>query len=280
MKKEPKTIYTCPVCKEGLTKTSRQYICENNHQFDIAREGYINLLLANQKKSKDPGDSKTMINARRDFLHRGYYDNLLQEIITSIEEFQIMAPTIMDIGCGEGYFISKIYKKLQKKHFRPLCFASDISKAAIRSAAKSDKDIYFAVASSFNLPVTSESFNFIIRIFAPSDDNEIVRMLKSDGVLLAVTPGPNHLDKLRDIVYKTPRLHEERSKVITGMRKIHQKQIRYSINIDNKTDLRNLLTMTPYYWNGDNDTKKKFNALKELTTNVDFIITLYKRSTS
>ena len=272
-----KTAYTCPVCTSPLTITNRQYICEKNHQFDMAKEGYINLLLANQKNSKDPGDSKEMITARRDFLTKGYYDELTTALVSIISASNSKEPRIMDVGCGDGFFIHKIKGELPNNSLKPFCLGSDISKSAIKYAAKLDAQIQFAVASSFKLPVQSSSLDFIIRMFAPGDDAEVVRCLKEGGRLLTVTPGPHHLYELREAVYNTPRLHEEKINLIPGLQQMFQEEISYTVTIDNPADLKNLLTMTPYYWNGDQATKDTFDALTSLTTQIDFIITVYEK---
>ena len=272
-----KTLYTCPVCASTLEINGNQYICKKNHQYDMAKEGYVNLLLASQKNSKEPGDSKEMINARRDFLSKGYYDELIKAIATTISESKCKSLSIMDMGCGDGYFIHKINSELTNKGLKHICIGIDISKAAVRAAAKLDKYIKFAVASSFNLPVGSEELDFIIRMFAPGDDKEVVRCLKNKGYLITVTPGPYHLYNLREVVYQTPRLHEDRVKKIVGLEQKFRQSISYTIDINNKDDLRNLLTMTPYYWNGDNNVKEKFDTLSGLTTKVDFVITFYQK---
>ena len=273
-----KTLYTCPVCTSNLTETDNQYICEKNHQFDKAKEGYINLLLANQKNSKDPGDTKEMISARRDFLQKGYYNELTKAVALILSETEIKTPVIMDTGCGDGYFIHNINNALKDSSLAPICYGSDISKPAVRLAAKLDKDIKFAVASSFNLPVMTNSLDFIVRMFAPGDNKEVARTLKKNGYLITVTPGPYHLDNLRKVVYKSPKLHDEKFESIPGMTQKYQRFVTYTVDIDNKTDLKNLLTMTPYYWNGDRETKNKFDTLSKLTTKVDFVISVYQNS--
>lgn len=243
----------------------------------MAKEGYINLLLSSQKNSKNPGDTKEMLNARRDFLSKGYYDELTMALTSIISDATKPSPKVMDIGCGDGHFIHQIKSKLEQGSFSPLCLGADISKPAVKLAAKLDKEILFAVASSFKLPVQTDSLDFIIKMFAPCNEKEVVRCLSSGGKLITVTPGPHHLYDLRKVVYNDPRLHEEKILTIAGMKQKYQESISYSISIDDQEDLRNLLTMTPYYWNGDREAKEKFDALQSLTTRVDFIVTVYEK---
>jgi 23S rRNA (guanine745-N1)-methyltransferase len=66
----------CPLCRTPLTLENKSQRCANGHSFDIAKEGYVNLLLVQQKKSKEPGDNPEMVKARREFLQAGYYQPL------------------------------------------------------------------------------------------------------------------------------------------------------------------------------------------------------------
>jgi len=99
-----------------LEKLEKQYICPNKHTFDIAREGYVNLLLAHQKRTKEPGDSKAMIGSRRAFLNKGYYSTLsecLNEIIAAelLDTPKGTPINVLDAGCGEGYFVGQLNAK-------------------------------------------------------------------------------------------------------------------------------------------------------------------------
>src|SRR5690606_4067516 len=95
------SMYLCPLCQQPLHLSAKQYQCANRHSFDIAREGYVNLLPVQHKNSKDPGDNKDMMQARRDFLHAGWYAPLAQAVSDTVTK---LAPdTLLDLGCGEGY---------------------------------------------------------------------------------------------------------------------------------------------------------------------------------
>ena len=105
-------ILTCPVCNNDLIKTKTGCLCKNNHNFDFAKEGYTNLLLANNKNSKNPGDNKEMILARHSFLRAGFYEPLLRELVNSIKNLTTDESVVVEAGCGEGYYISGIKNAL------------------------------------------------------------------------------------------------------------------------------------------------------------------------
>src|SRR6266545_8190332 len=98
-------ILACPVCGEPLERVDRTFRCANGHTFDVAREGYVNLLLAQHRRSKDPGYSKDMIAGRRDFFDAGHYRPLADGIAELIATYlpPVADTVVIDAGCGEGY---------------------------------------------------------------------------------------------------------------------------------------------------------------------------------
>ncbi len=283
-KEEIGTILKCPVCNLSLKKHEKQYICLNNHSYDISSKGHVNLMLANQKKSKDPGDSKEMMEGRRNFLNKGYYhtfsEALNQVIISNLHGNNI---NILDAGCGEGYFLSRLKEAIctkepgycENKKFN--FFGVDISKAAVTYAVKRDKEIHFIVGSNFNLPIMPNSIDIIIRNFAPSDEAELSRVLKNEGRLVVVTPGIQHLYGLKEILYVSARKHEEKDTIFKGFKLISHKEIKYNISVENEEDVKNLITMTPYYWTFDNAMGEKAYDTSKLSTELNFNISVYEK---
>src|SRR5690606_8990287 len=245
--------------------------CEANHSFDIAKEGYVNLLLANQKNSNDPGDNKQMIASRRDFLNLGHYDPIseaLNTIITPLITQKDDALILLDVGCGEGFFLWKLRKyvddcALQSKYD---FYGTDISKSAIKSASKRDKHSHFSVASLYHLPVEDESVDCLTRIFAPKSYAEFARVLKPDGLFVSVVPGAEHLLGLKEILYDNPTLHsEEHDPEIEAFFTLRQ-QIRthYPIVLEGSENILNLIKMTPYYWTMSHEASDTFAELNTI----------------
>ncbi|MGK0468349.1 putative RNA methyltransferase [Clostridium sp.] len=281
------SILKCPVCNLCLEKHEKQYVCLNNHSYDIASKGYINLLLANQKNTKEPGDSKKMMEGRRDFLNKGYYhtfsERLNQVIISNISGNNI---NILDAGCGEGYFLWELKEairveqsnSMQNREFE--FFGVDISKAAITYAAKRDKKIKFIVGSNFNLPIMTNTIDIIIRNFAPSDEAELKRVLKDKGKLVVVTPGVQHLYGLKEILYEKARKHEEKQTTFEGFKLINTIEVKYNIKVEegeNGEDVKNLISMTPYYWTFDNSMREIASNTSRLSTALHFNISVYEK---
>lgn len=180
-------LLLCPVCKENLIKdtSNKTYKCKNNHTYDIAKEGYVNLLISNQKRSKNPGDSKEMVLARIDFLSKGYYKKLSDKINEKIVQYLIKNHkdkfNIVDLGCGEGYYMINLKNYMDEKNIKANYYGIDVSKDAVKYAGKTNKDCVWAVGNNFNILASDKSVDCIISVFSPIDIDECNRVLKDDG---------------------------------------------------------------------------------------------------
>jgi len=277
-------LYRCPVCHLSLKKGERSYFCSNKHSFDIARKGYVNLLLVNQKGSKEPGDTKEMVLSRRNFLAKGYYGPLAKKLgeiitqLTSTDKDDRIA--FLDAGCGEGYFTCYLKDYLLSQNLAKefIFWGIDISKPAVTYAASRDKEINFAVASNYNLPILSNSIDYIFWTFAPGDEKEFHRVLKNGGKLLMIIPGTKHLFGLKALVYEEAREHHPKDQVPAGFKIIDSVRVTYKIHLKESEDIMNLLAMTPYYWHISPAGKKKAEETQELLTEVDFLVMIYEKS--
>ena len=279
-KNKKKFIYKCPVCDSELNRFEKQYICCNNHSFDISRKGYVNLLLVNQKKTKQPGDNKEMVESRSRFLDKGYYScfsDKLNEIIS--ERLNGENLNILDAGCGDGYFISRLKNKLMQDEKRKHIdfYGIDISKFAAAYGSKRDKEINFVVGSTFNLPIMSNTFDCIIRNFAPGDNEEFHRILKNDGRLIVITPGVEHLFGLKEKLYEKARKHENKQLELEKFEFVERLEIKYTVHINDSEEVRNLISMTPYYWSISDSVRDKIDEIDKIETVLNFIVSIYKK---
>ena len=123
-----KSLFRCPLCGTPLEREETRWLCPNRHSFDRAAAGYVHLLPANKKHSKDPGDDKAMVAARSAFLDKGYYaplrDSLCKVILQHTERRS--APVILDSGCGEGYYTAGLFQGLTEAGLAPRIAGVDL----------------------------------------------------------------------------------------------------------------------------------------------------------
>lgn len=278
------SIYSCPVCGNELIKEDKRYVCEKNHSFDIAKEGYVNLLLANQKKSTDPGDNKQMIISRRDFLNLGHYDpisNALNEQISKLVALHEEDFKLLDVGCGEGFFLWKLRQYLSNNNPQANSnfYGMDISKSGIKSASKRDKQSHFSIASLYQLPFHDNSLHCLTRIFAPKSYAEFARVLQAKAKFISIVPGPEHLMALKEIIYQNPKPHEQIDDSECEQFFVLHEQIRvkYSISLVGENNISNLIKMTPYYWHMPKEASDIFERLSQLDVGIDCLVNIYEK---
>lgn len=263
----PTNLFTCPLCSFPLTQNAQGLSCANRHQFDRAKEGYFNLLPVQQKNSREPGDAKQQLESRRTFLSAGYFSPLLDELKRFINP---ETRTILDVGCGEGYFTRGLGEHCKQAEV----YGIDISKVGIRLASKKDMRGSYAVASSYALPFVDGSMETVVRIYAPSKDEELARVVAPDGRLIIVTPGAEHLIGLRKAIYKEVRPYQT-PKTPKGFSEICQSRVSFGLDVASGELSNALLDMTPFAW--------KFGVFDVgaisapgIADQADFLIHIYK----
>lgn len=267
------SFFICPVCNSVLYEQESKYSCENNHCFDKAKQGYVNLLMSQQSSQKRHGDDKLMVRSRRDFLEKGYYSDLCDEICSVINKIKSDDSILFDIGCGEGYYTTNIKSKCDLH----TVYGIDISKNALQYAAKLDKSIKYAVASAFLLPFASKSADILLNIFAPCAYEEFDRVLKDDGFLIKAVPLSEHLWELKKSIYNEPYKNKPEIKNDKLFVMTDSKELKYNITLKSSEDIYNLFTMTPYYYKTSKEDLEKLLKLETLTTTVHFAIEIYKK---
>jgi len=276
-------LLLCPVCKEKLIKevSNKTYKCNNNHTYDIAKEGYVNLLISNQKNSKNPGDSKEMVLARVEFLSRGYYkilsDKINEIIVECLKKDNEEKFNIMDLGCGEGYYLTNLKNYIDEKNIKANYYGMDVSKEAVKYASKSNKDCTWAVGNNFNILADDKSIDCILSVFSPIDIDECNRVLKDDGVFVRVLPRTNHLIQLRNIIYSEVHLNEKVYKANAYENEyIKESNVTFDITL-NKEEVLSLLKMTPHYWKSTAENKEKLDSYESLVITIDMRIGVFQK---
>ncbi|GEM74440.1 23S rRNA (guanine(745)-N(1))-methyltransferase [Vibrio sagamiensis] len=270
--------YQCPLCHQALELTDKTFKCASNHQFDLAKEGYVNLMPAHHKRSKDPGDNKDMMQARRRFLEGNYYDPMRQKVAQLCAHYtQGVQPQLLDIGCGEGYYTEQIQQSLVAKNDQAIVYGLDISKVAIRYAAKRYPNCAFSVASSHRLPFAEGSLDSILRIYAPCKAQELQRVVKEDGVVITVTPAGRHLYQLREHIYQSVRLHNEEPEIIDGFTLEHQEKLNYTMELKDGAAF-DLLQMTPFAWKANDELRNQLKSCAAFSCEADFMLRVYRKN--
>ena len=280
----------CPIDGLPLTRSGSSWQCPGAHSYDVARQGYINLLPVQNKRSKDPGDSKDMIIARQQFLAEGFYqpiaDAVCKSVTTAISKHRgetaehgltgdrtghstTHAITVLDAGCGEGYYLRELRRIGLPLHLTGL----DISKWAVIAAARQDKMADWLVASNANLPQLPATQEIVLCMFGFPVYSEFARVLTRDGVLIKVDAGADHLLELREVIYPSIKPASNAEELPKGFMLLEHRAVRYTISLNSQQQISNLLTMTPHLYRTTAAGRERAAALAAITLTIDVRIT-------
>ncbi|WP_035573119.1 putative RNA methyltransferase [Halomonas halocynthiae] len=270
----------CPLDGSVLHKSANVWRCEAGHSFDIARQGYANLLPVQHKRSADPGDSKTMVAARQRFLAAGHYQPVADAACRLVLQNSTAALPLscLDAGCGEGYYLRALAEATRGRQ-RLALMGLDISKWAVLAAAKQEKCATWVVGSNANLPVQTSTLDRLLCMFGFPVYHEFARVLKPGGLLLKVDAGSNHLRELREIIYPTLKPDRiEEAPVPDGFTHFSSETVRYSLRLNDRQQIADLLAMTPHLYRANAEGREKLAARESLTVSVDVRLTCLVRS--
>jgi 23S rRNA (guanine745-N1)-methyltransferase len=258
------------VCRGGL-RGRRPLRCDAGHSFDVAREGYVNLLLAHQRRSRQPGDSDEMVGARRRFLATGAYDPLTDAVARLVSA---EAPgVVLDVGCGDGRHTRRLDA--------PVVAGVDVSKRAVALAARAHPAGWYAVAGAADLPVAAGSVDVVVDVFGPVVAGELVRVLRPGGAVVAAHPGPRHLAELRALVYADAHPHEVKPPlrgVPEWLETVGSEAVTFPVVVAERALVADLFAMTPYRWHAPPDMAERLaEAPQPFPTAADVVITTYRR---
>lgn len=261
--------YRCPICHTRLIKQNNGYTCQNRHHYDIAKQGYVNLV--NNRKAIS-GDNAEMVKARSAFLQKGYYQALRDWLCTYIQ--QIQPSVLIDAGCGEGYYTNEF----QLTNPNTEIYGFDLSKAACKEAAKAHTSVHYAIASVHDMPVFDACADVCISVFAPIYMEEIDRVLPSGGKFIKVGPGPKHLWELKQLLYED--VYENKMKYIQHkhMKLVQTELLESNILLKDTVDVITLLTMTPYAYRTPKEKMVQLKRIEKLETQLQFSIEIYQKA--
>ncbi len=281
----------CPIDGKSLEQADRQFVCENGHTYDIARQGYVNLLPVQYKRSKQPGDSKAMVIARSLFLETGIYRAIATKLNDTVwaQIINHKDVCILDAGCGEGYYLNALVDFLRQKTNandtpNKVSFVGlDISKDAIIQSAKRNKQISWVVGSNRQPPILAESIDIILCMFGFLNSEGFNKILKPGGTIILVDPGPEHLKELRKIIYPEVNKTEPTDAApadIAGFTLLQSETIQFKEKIDSNEHINHLLVMTPHFYRASKQGREVACNLKELEITIDVIFKVLGKATS
>lgn len=268
----------CPKCGADieLGNGDKSLICNaisgKRHCFDLSADGYVNFALSDAAS----GDSKEAVRARTAFLDSGAYERISNELTELVLKHAPSASTVVDAGCGEGYYSTRIADQGVP------VFGVDISKNAIAHAAKRAKrrdlkNAFFSVASVFEIPVADESVGAIVNVFAPCAEGEYSRALRKGGVLIVAHAGETHLMGLKRAIYDNVYENDARADLPCGLELVEERRLKYDVSLTSNELIEALFSMTPYYWRTSQSDKAKLALFDRLDTEIDIIFSVYRK---
>lgn len=271
---------SCPMDATPLQRNGRVLSCEQGHTYDLAKTGYVNLLPVQNKRSKDPGDSKDMVVARQNFLNQQHYDPIIAAILSSWPEGDVTnGVRILDAGCGEGYYLAEMGKRLTHQGIQAERTGLDISKWAILAASKRDKTVSWIVGSNASLPVPDRRFDVVLCLFGFPVFSEFARSLSDDGCLLLVESGADHLIELRRLLY--PSIHEYKptfAEGVPGFELITEQAHRFSFSLSSQACIEDLLSMTPHIHKASYEGREAVKRLDSIHLTADVKLRWYRKN--
>ncbi|MDD2884120.1 MAG: methyltransferase domain-containing protein [Dechloromonas sp.] len=270
----------CPLDGQPLQRSAGSWRCAAGHSYDIASQGYTHLLPVQHKRSRDPGDSKEMVAARRRFLQAGHYESIATAVnhafFNKIDAKAAL--NLLDAGCGEGYYLRQLAAATGAAQ-TVAGLGLDISKWAVQSAAKQAPQLNWVVGSNARLPVLPNTLDGVLCLFGFPVYGEFARVLKGGGRLIQVDAGPEHLRQLREIIY--PALKAERCGPLApppGFDLAHSETISYELPIAGQSEIADLLAMTPHLYKATAEGKARAAALTAITLTVDVRLQTFLRT--
>jgi len=278
----------CPLDQLPLRLGEQGLCCPAGHSYDRAKSGYVNLLPVQNKRSKDPGDSKAMVAARRAFLDQGHYAPIATAVTRGTTQLLPLpdsaAPAlhvlnVLDAGCGEGYYLSLLRQALQQQGQASDGLGLDISKWAVQAASKRSRAIDWVVGSNAAIPAPDRLFDLLLCLFGFPVAAEFARVLKPGGLLLLADAGPDHLIELRRILY--PEIHpysDSRAEGIDGFRLAREQALQFRFRLDDNAAVQALLAMTPHIHKAAYAGRQAAAQLQQIDLSADVRLRWFRRT--
>lgn len=262
----------CPICGKELVREDRRCVCPDNHSFDIARQGYVNLLTVQRRHSAHPGDTREQVLSRREFLEGGFYSPIAQALIAAARRHGAAGP-VLDVGCGEGYYSAQLAHAMDAE-----LTGLDISKDAVRYAAGKYKDSQWLCATAAQIPVADGSTGLVTSLFSVTLPEEFHRVLREGGFLFQVLAAQDHLLELKKVIYDQL-IFREKDTVpeLPGFTLVESVPIRFSFTVEGQ-QVRNLFAMTPHLFRVGKAGAERLRRTQALTDTASCVLNVFRRT--
>ena len=267
--------FVCPKCRGKLVICGNTKKCVLGHSFDRAREGYYNLLLGAGRGTH--GDNAEMVRARREFLSIGHYAPLAERVAQLVLVNTAVGASVLDSGSGEGYYTDIIERAIYERDGKSSVLGFDISKDAVRLAAKKNPNLILAVASAYSMPIQDGSIDTAVNVFSPLSHAELLRVIRHGGRFIMVYPAENHLFSLKEKIYEKPYKNTPENDGLSGFRLLTHERLSYTMHLSEKSEVRALFMMTPYAYRTPREARERVLSLENVSTEADFYINVYER---
>ncbi len=292
-------LLRCPNCGAELTRAEKSLVCPNRHTFDISKSGYVNLLPPGKGKNAHTGDDKGMVDARMNFLKRGFYNRISDTAAAIIAESCEKAGdclTVCDMGSGEGWHSCRIAEQTAERTKKSILLAGiDASKHGADRASRLSRSMNlmpkegigaphsgpvgacFFPANLFHTPFADGSFSAAVSMFAPIAWEEAARILREDGILVVVSSGREHLLELRSLIYSDVRFSDEEIPASDYFDLAERRNLRYTVTLPDKEAIGDLFMMTPFFYKTTESGKARLLSKDTLDVTVEVNYTIYKK---
>ena len=280
--------FVCPLDGLAFAAAAGSVRCAAGHSFDLAREGYLNLLPVQHKASRDPGDSRAMVEARQRVLAGGHFAPvsaaLVEEVLAALAiGLAEPDPIVLDAGCGEGWYLAQLAQAFAARSDapRPAWCGIDISRWAIRAAARRGLDAAWAVASNRQLPLAPQRVDLLLSLFGFPVWPAFARVQAASGAVLLAEPGPAHLRELRNIIYprvieRAPPSHAAAAEC--GYRVTRERTLYCTTLLPSAARIADLLTMTPHAHRAPAAGQAALAGIEILEVSIDVVFRLFRRA--
>lgn len=262
----------CPICAGVLTRQEKQLRCGSGHSFDLARQGYVNLLPVQHKHSLMPGDTRQQVLSRRAFLESGAYAPIA-EAVASAAVAHGSGP-VLDVGCGEGYYAVRVAEALGAE-----LVGLDISKEAVRCAAARYKSAQWICGTASRLPLAEESVGLVMSMFALTVPGEFARVLKKEGIFIQVLAAEDHLLGLKRIIYpQVFRREKDTVPQVPGFRLLESIPVNFPFAAEGAL-VQDLLSMTPHFWRISAEGAARLADTQRLEDRASCVVNVFRKET-